>query len=121
MANKRDLKKYIKYTCGDIAGECIFANLYFEGVNHDKIAEIIVKAATLQTTTIDKVSVTFDKTPKSFGGNNFEYRKARAAYFKTCYKALKDEMNATINEIVKEMNAALSKEQKEANKAALSK
>ena len=29
MANKRNLKKYIKYTCGDIAGECIFAKIYF--------------------------------------------------------------------------------------------
>lgn len=121
MANKRNLKKYIKYTCGDIAGECIFANLYFEGIDHDKIAEIIVKVATLQTTMVDKVSVTFDKTPKSFGGNNFEYRKARTAYFKACYKALKEEMAATINDIVADMNAALSKEQKEANKAALAK
>ncbi len=121
MASKRDLKKFIKYTCGDIAGECIFANLYFEGIDHNKIAEVIVKAATLQTTMIDKVSVTFDKTPKSFNGNNFEYRKARTAYFKACYKALKDEIASAISDIVAEMNAALSKEQKEANKAALSK
>ena len=121
MANKRDLKKYIKYVCGDIAGECIFANLYFEGVDHDKLAESIVKAATLQTTMIDKVSVTFDKTPKSFEGNNFEYRKARTAYFKTCYKALKDEMATAVDDIVAEMNAALSEEQKKANKEALSK
>ena len=27
MANKRDLMKMIKYTCSDIAGECIFANI----------------------------------------------------------------------------------------------
>lgn len=121
MANKRNLKKYIKYTCGDIAGECIFANLYFEGVDHEKLAEAIVKTATLQTVMTDKVSVAFDKTPKSFRGNNFEYRKARTIYFKTCYKALKAEMTAKINEIVSEMNSALSKEQKDANKAALSK
>ena len=31
MANKRDLKKMIKYTCSDIAGECIFAKIAGRG------------------------------------------------------------------------------------------
>lgn len=120
MANKRNLKKYIKYTCGDIAGECIFAKIYFAGVDDNKMDEIIVKAAGLQTTTIDKVSVSFDKTPKTFGGNLADYRKAKKQYFKECYKALKQEFVKDIENIVCEMNAALSQEQKEANKAALS-
>ena len=68
MANKRILKKYIKNVCGDIAGECIFAKLYFGGVDCDKMDDIIVKAAFLQTNFIDKVSVCFDKAPKSFEG-----------------------------------------------------
>lgn len=121
MANKRDLKKFIKYTCGDIAGECIFAKLYFQGADSDKMDEIIVKAAALQTTTIDKVSVSFDKTLKSFAGNALEYRKAKNAYYKECYKTLKTELANTVAEIVSEMNAALSQEQKNANKAALAK
>lgn len=119
MANKRNLKKYIKYTCGDIAGECIFAKIYFAGVNDDKMDEIIVRAAGLQTTTIDKVSVSFDKTPKSFEGSPAEYRKAKKQYFKECYKALKQDLANEVDNIVAEMNAALSQEQKDANKAAL--
>ena len=49
MANKRDLKKMIKYTCSDIAGECIFAKLYFDGIDNEKMDDIIVKSAFLQT------------------------------------------------------------------------
>lgn len=121
MANKRDLKKYIKYTCGNIAGECIFAKIYFDGVDCDKMDDIIVKTACLQTNTIDKVSVSFDKTLKSFEGNAAKYKKAKTAYFKEAYKALNKELADAVNEIVAEMNAALSQEQKDANKAALTK
>lgn len=121
MANKRNLKKLIKYTCGDIAGECIFAKIYFEGVDYDKMDEIIVKSAILQATTVDKVSVSFDKTLKSFNGNAFEYRKAKNAYYKECYNALKKDLSDAVADIVAEMNSALSQEQKDANKAALSK
>lgn len=121
MANKRNLKKFIKYTCGDIAGECIFAKAYFEGIDYDKMDDIIVKAAILQTELIDKVSVSYDKTLKSFDGNAYEYRKARNAYFKGCYNALKAELSEAVANIVKEMNETLSQEQKDANKAALAK
>lgn len=121
MANKRDLKKFIKYTCGDIAGECIFAKIYFDEVDCDKMDHIIAKAACLQTTTIDKVSVSFDKTLESFNGNVAEYRKAHRAYYKACYKALRQELADAVNEIVSEMNAAISQKQKETNKEILAK
>lgn len=121
MANKRDLKKFIKYTCGDIAGECIFAKTFFDGIDQDKMDDIIVKAALLQTSTIDNVSVSFDKTLKSFDGNACEYRKARNAYYKECYNALRKELATAVEGIVKEMNETLSQEQKNANKAALAK
>jgi hypothetical protein len=120
MANKRDLKKYIKNVCGDIAGECIFAKFYFDGVDCEKMDDIIVKAAIMQTNMIDKVSVTFDKTPKSFD-NACEYKKARKAYFKGCYNQLKKELNDEVNAIVAEMNGAMTNEQKAANKEALNK
>ena len=121
MANKRDLKKYIKIVCGDIVGECVFAKIYFDGVDCEKMDDIIVKTAFLQTNTIDKVSVSFDKTLKSFEGNAMEYKKARKAYFKECYKQLRNELENEVNAIVAEMNSAMSKEQKNANKEALNK
>lgn len=121
MANKRDLKKQIKLTCGDIVGECVFAKLYFDGVDQDKMDEIIVRTACLQTSAIDKVTVWYDKTLKSFDNNVKKYRKARNNYFKSCYNAIKTELSEAVSEIVTEMNSALSQEQKDANKAALSK
>ena len=119
MANKRILKKYIKNVCGDIAGECIFAKLYFGGVDCDKMDDIIVKTAFLQTNFIDKVSVCFDKAPKSFEGTAKEYRKAKKAYFKGCYKQLLADLQNEVNAIVAEMNNAMTAEQKNANKEAL--
>lgn len=121
MASKRDLKKLIKITCGDIVGECVFAKLYFDGVNQDKMDEIIVRTACLQTSAIDKVTVWYDKTLKSFDGDVRAYRKARNEYYKCCFNAIKAELSEAVSEIVAEMNAALSQEQKDANKAALAK
>ena len=121
MASKRDLKKYIKYTCADIAGECVFAMNFFNGIECDKMEDIIVKAAYLQTETIDKVSVSYDKTLKSFNGNAYEYNKARKTYFKECYKSLRKELANSVNALVIEMNSAITQEQKAANKAALEK
>ena len=121
MANKRDLKKYIKIVCGDIVGECIFAKLYFDGADAEKMDNIIVRTAILQTTTIDKVSVSFDKNLKSFDGDAKAYKKAHKAYFKECYKQLHEQLNDEVNAIVAEMNRAISQEQKNANKDALSK
>ena len=39
MANKRNLKKSIAYACADIAGECIFAQQNFEGIDLDELAQ----------------------------------------------------------------------------------
>ena len=121
MANKRDLKKYIKIVCGDIVGECVFAKFYFDGVDTEKMDEIIVRAAFLQTNTIDKVSVSFDKTLKSFEGNAKAYKVAHKAYYKECFKQLKAELNNEVEAIVAEMNKAITQEQKDANKTALNK
>ncbi len=121
MANKRTLKKSIRYTCGDIAGECIFSKYTFEHVDRDAMDCAVVKTAELQSDILSKVSVTFDKTLKSFEGNAKEYKKAHRDYFKKCYAQLWEDFTNGIEEVVKDMNAALPKEQKEANKKALEK
>jgi hypothetical protein len=48
MANKRDLKKEIKYVCGDLAAECLLAKNYVKGVDAKAMKEIITKIADLQ-------------------------------------------------------------------------
>ena len=116
MANKRNLKKFIQYTCGDVAGECLFAKYNFEGIDPEAMDNIILELADLQSNTIDKVSVYFDKVPKTYDGDRKAYRKERRNYFAKCYSELHKEFIDGIQDIVKKMNALLPKQQKEANK-----
>lgn len=116
MANKRNLKKSIAYACADIAGECVFAQQNFEGIDLDKMDEVIVRVALLQDSAIKKVSVDFDKKPKDYKANKPEYRKTRKAYFKSVEKAIAKYVREEIEEVVKTMNSILPEEQKEANK-----
>lgn len=112
MANKRQLKKAIRYACGDIAGECYFASQTF---GYDKVEEwekIIIDAALLQAEAVNRVSVDFDKQPKDFASGK-EYKKARRTYFKQVEKALADYLHSEIEKIVNEMNALLPKASKE--------
>lgn len=117
MSNKRLLKKEIRNICGALAGECIIAKWAVEGINPEAMNEIVYKVAELQETSLRRISVAFDRTPSSFADKK-EYEKAKNAYFKSAFKALKNDFNKSIDEIIKEMNAALPAAQKEANKAA---
>lgn len=105
MANKRGLKKGIKYICGDIAGECILASYTFANADVQKVNAIIIKTAELQDDTVKKVSVSYDKNLNSFGGDAKEYNKAKSKYFKSCYTTLINQFNDSVKEIIKEMNS----------------
>ena len=48
MANKRNLKKAIRFACGDMAGECIFAENTIEGTDVAAWDQIILDIALLQ-------------------------------------------------------------------------
>ena len=117
MANKRNLKKYMKTMAANLAGETLFILNYYENIDEAKADAIIDKILALVTEKTNNVSVSFDKTCKvSFEGNRKDYRKAHAAYFKKCYNELADESNNGVQAILKEMNGLLSKEQLEENK-----
>lgn len=116
MANKRNLKKCIAYSCADIAGECIFAQQTYEGIDLDKMDEVILKVALLQDSAIKKVSVNFDKKPKDYKNNKQEYKKLRRAYFKSIENAIAKYVREEVEKIVNDMNALLPSAQKEANK-----
>ena len=62
MANKRSLKKQIRYICGDLAGECIFAREIIPGIDHDKANGIIIDIAALQSEALAKTTFAFDKS-----------------------------------------------------------
>ena len=106
MANKRQLKKAIRRTCGYLAGECIISQQLIPGIDKETLDNAIVEAADLQTETLKSVTFSFDKTCKSFD-NASEYHKARSAYFRKAYMKLTETFNEVIDKIVGTMNSAL--------------
>lgn len=106
MANKRQLKKHIAFVCGEIASECIVASHLIKGANSEALMKIVGKVAQLQSNAVKKINIAFDKTPRNFE-SAAEYNKARTQYFSKAYKALLDEFNAHVRDIVDEMNKAL--------------
>ena len=115
MANKRELKKEIRYVCGDLAAECLLTKNFVKGVDANEMRDIVVKIADLQVSALESVSFSFDRLPHDFESGH-DYRKARREYFKTAYKSLRDKFYNKVNAIVKEMNAALPQEVKDNNK-----
>lgn len=117
MANKRDLKKYMKDMAANLAGETIFILNYYDNIDENKANCIIDKILILVTEKINDVSVSYDKTCKdSFAGDRHAFRKNKAAYYKGCYNKLAADFNDGVNTILKEMNSLLSKEQLAENK-----
>lgn len=117
MANKRELKKEIRYVCGDLAAECLLAKNFVKGVDKKAMNEIIAKIADLQVSALNNVTFSFDKLPHDFD-SGYGYRKARAAYFKKAFASLRGKFYDKVNEIVKEMNAAVPQEVRDNNKKA---
>lgn len=108
MANKRQLKKAITYACGEMAGECFFAQNALQNTNPEEWDKIILDIALLQSEAVNRVSVDFDKVPKDFA-NGKEYKKARRTYFKAVEKALGNYMKEESEKIVQAMNALAKK------------
>lgn len=103
MANKRNLKKGIRFICSGIAAECLFSE-EAEKIDEQKKAEIIIALASLQDDSISKISVSYDRCACDFD-NAKEYNKARYIYFKNVYKTLTAQFNDSVNGIIKEMNS----------------
>lgn len=103
MANKRQIKKAIQNACGDIAGECIFAESAFGENNREAWDSIIIDTALLQQEAVNRVSNRFDKKVKDFA-NRKEYNKARRAFFKQFEKELSEYFRAEVSNIAKRMN-----------------
>lgn len=119
MANKRNLKKQIRYICGSIAGECLIARELMPGIDPAKMNEIVLHVATLQSSAIKNATFSFDKTPRDFDSVR-EYNKAARAYHAKAYAKLREEFNNSIQQIVKDMNGLLPAAQREENKKAVS-
>ena len=117
MATKRQLKKFIRNTCGDLAVEMMLAHEAFPTIDPKKVYEIVGQAATLQTETLSRISVNFDKIPRDFAEKN-EYNRARKAYYRKVFAKLAENFGASVAEIVKKMNATLPDDVRELLKEA---
>ena len=118
MANKRDLKKRIKYICGDLAGECIMARTFIPGIDAEQMNEVVYDIAALQTMALKRVTFGFDKTKKEFADAK-AYNKAKSQYFAEAFGQLVNDFNKGVDDVVAAMNKALPAAQKEANKQAI--
>lgn len=108
MANKRNLKKYVRYTCGALASEIRIAHALFPVIDRKKVYDIVVEIAGLQTTTLAKANIAFaGVADKHEDGGKARNRAARAVYYREAYNKLLDEFDARVVYIVKDMNAAL--------------
>ena len=108
MANKRILKKQVRYICGDIALECAIALETIPDVDKKIMTEAIRDIAELQTKTLNKMSYAFDKIARDYD-NKKQYRKEKTVYNSTAFKKLKVKFNESVLDIVKKMNSALPK------------
>ncbi|MDE5745692.1 MAG: hypothetical protein K2H84_08585 [Paramuribaculum sp.] len=106
MANKRQLKKQIRYICGDIAAECALAKYIVDGINREAMNDALIKIADLQEETLSRVNVTFDKLPKDFESLK-AYNKAKTEFTNKAFASINAEFSKDIQEIVKQMNNAL--------------
>lgn len=116
MTNKRQLKKNIRYVCGDIAAELLIARTLYPDFDDAKVNKIVNDIAELQEESVKRCSFSFDKTPRDFS-DMAAYRKARAAYNKKAYHKLMTDFQEGVRKIVEEMNQAMPASVKEANKA----
>lgn len=117
MATKRQLKKFVRNTCGALASEIILARVAFPSIERKQVHDIIAEIARLQGETLAKIGISFDKTPRDFADGS-EYKKARRTYFNTAYTKLLHSFDASVGEMVKKMNAALPAEVREQIKKA---
>ena len=117
MANKRDLKKYIRNTCGALAGEILLARAAFPAIERKTVHDIINEIAILQGRTLSKVAVAYDnKSCRKLDAAS--YNNERRKYFAKAYDSLLEEFDASVLEVVKKMNAALPADVREAIKEA---
>jgi len=108
MASKRHLKKVIQEACGDIAGECIFAESAFGEGKLEQWDGVIVDTALLQQEALNRVGPKFDQKPSDFA-NRKEYNKARRAFYKQNEKELSQYFRGEVEKIAGRMNELMPK------------
>lgn len=120
MANKRELKKFIRNSCGAAAAEMLLARAAFPSISRKDVYDVIQNLANLQGQSLRLVSIAYDKKAGAFADAK-SYRADKAAYFKAAYNKLLSEFDGRLTEIVKQMNAALPEDVRQTLKEAAAK
>ncbi|MBR6282898.1 MAG: hypothetical protein IKR25_01220 [Muribaculaceae bacterium] len=103
MANKRQLKKAICRSCGEIAGVCLTSQAEHDEANYNEWDQLVIDTALLQVKTVKGVNARFKQKVKDYPTPQ-AYRKARKAFHKECVKQLADNMNKQVAEIAHRIN-----------------
>lgn len=106
MSSLRQVKKNIRNFCGDILAECVLAGTLYSDADEKKLADAVLMTAKLQTETIRKLSISFDKSPRDFT-NLSEYRKARRYYYRKAIASLDSIFLKEAESIIALMNKAI--------------
>lgn len=115
MANKRNLKKQVKYICGELALECIMTREYVENTDVKALNDLVLRIAELQTNSLKNATFSFDKVPTDFS-SKADYNHAASEYFKKAYNTFYKSFNAQVQEIVSSLNKCIPEAQRELNK-----
>lgn len=119
MANKRELKKFIRTSCGAAAVDMILAREAFPEIKRNDVYSIVAEAVSLQQNMLSRVGINFDRVPRDFE-NKAQYNKERNKYYRQAYGKLLDDFGKGLDELVKKMNEALPQEVRNKIKEALS-
>ena len=103
MANKRQIKKAICRSCGEIAGVCLTTQAVDDSANFEKWDEIVIDAALLQVGALKQVAPHFGKKVKDFPTPR-DYRKARREFYRDNEKRLSEYMNENVQLLAKRIN-----------------
>ncbi len=115
MANKRNLKKQIRYICGEVALRCILTREFVEGIDAETLNNLVLELADLQENALKNASFSFDKAPADYESKSL-YHKAHRNYYHQAYKKFHSEFNNHIQQIVDSLNKAIPAAQREHNK-----
>lgn len=116
MANKRILKKQIKYAFGELALQTYMTLEFIEKADKAKLEKLLGEINDRDAKAVKNVTFSFDKTPRDFE-NRQAYNKAKRAYYKQAFKTFTAKLSEEYQQMVKELNSAIPSDQKEVNKA----
>lgn len=105
MTSKKNLKKQVKYICGDIVGELILIGELCPADKVDEVSQLVVDTAVLQQQTLSRCTFSFDKSQREFASPAL-YRKAKSQYERAAFGKLRDDFNSRLRDIVKRLNEA---------------